>query len=60
MQLAQLVHEALIRDTQSQRLIGHIARDSTAVAARERFPETPSQKRARLQAAKAKGKSAKP
>lgn len=31
-------HAALIRATQTQRLIGHIARDSTAIAARERFP----------------------
>ena len=29
------LHEALIRQTQSERLIGHIARDSTAIAARE-------------------------
>lgn len=36
--LAQSVHEALIRDTQTERLIGHIARDSTAIAARERVP----------------------
>ena len=40
MQLPQLVHEALIRETQQDRLIGHIARDSTAIEARERFPET--------------------
>lgn len=39
MQLAQFVHEALIRETQKSRLIGHIARDSTAIEARERFPE---------------------
>lgn len=45
-QLAQCVHEALIRDTQRDRLIGHIARDSTAIAARERFPKTKAQKRA--------------
>lgn len=40
MELPQFVHEALIRDTQQERLIGHIARDSTAIEARERFPET--------------------
>ena len=40
MELPQLVHEALIRETQHDRLIGHIARDSTAIEARERFPET--------------------
>jgi len=38
------VHEALIRETQRDRLIGHIARDSTAIEARERFPETPVKK----------------
>ena len=42
MELPQLVHEALIRDTQQDRLIGHIARDSTAIEARERFPEKPA------------------
>jgi len=40
MELPQFVHEALIRETQHERLIGHIARDSTAIEARERFPET--------------------
>lgn len=40
MELPQFVHEALIRETQQGRLIGHIARDSTAIEARERFPET--------------------
>ena len=33
--LPSRLHEALIRHTQAQRLIGHIARDSTAIAARE-------------------------
>ena len=41
MELPQFVHEALIASTQKDRLIGHIARDSTAIAARERFPEGP-------------------
>jgi hypothetical protein len=40
MELPQFVHEALIRETQHDRLIGHIARDSTAIEARERFPGT--------------------
>lgn len=40
MELPQFVHEALIRDTQKDRLVGHIARDSTAIEARERFPQT--------------------
>ncbi len=38
-QLPQQLHEAVIAATQSQRLIGHIARDSTAIPARERIPE---------------------
>jgi hypothetical protein len=42
MELPQLVHEALIRDTQRQRLVGHIVRDSTAIPARERFAERPA------------------
>jgi hypothetical protein len=40
-ELAQKLHEALIHATQKQRLIGHISRDSTAIVARERFPEPP-------------------
>jgi Transposase DDE domain/Transposase domain (DUF772) len=40
MELPQFVHEALIADTQKKRLIGHISRDSTAIEAREHFPET--------------------
>jgi hypothetical protein len=40
MELPQFVHEALIRDTQKERLIGHIARDATAIEGREHFPET--------------------
>src|SRR5450756_2153925 len=43
MELPQFVHETLIRETQKDRLIGHIARNSTAIEARERFPETPAQ-----------------
>ena len=42
MELPQFVHETLIRETQQDRLIGHIARDSTAIEARERFPKTPA------------------
>jgi IS5 family transposase len=49
------VHEALIRRTQSERLIGHISRDATAIAARERAqktaapaaPKAPKQRRKR-------------
>jgi hypothetical protein len=55
MELPQLVQEALIQQTQRERLVGHIARDSTAIEVRERFPETAQQrreKRARKKAAK--------
>jgi len=43
-ELPQQLHEAVIAATQSQRLIGHIARDSTAIPARERFPEAAKEK----------------
>src|ERR1035441_2866143 len=52
MELPQFVHETLIRETQKDRLIGHIARDSTAIEARERYPETPAQAAAAKPAAK--------
>jgi transposase len=39
MQLPQFVHEALVQETQKDRLIGHISRDSTAIEARERYAE---------------------
>ena len=39
-ELAQFVHEALIRETQKDRLIGPIARDSTAIEVREHYPES--------------------
>lgn len=48
MELPQFVHEALIRETQQGRLIGHIARDATAIEAREHFPETAEQRAERL------------
>ena len=38
--LPQQLHAAVIAATQSQRLIGHITRDSTAIPARERISET--------------------
>jgi hypothetical protein len=44
MQLPQFVHEALIRETQKDRIIGHIARDSTAIAVRETVAETARQR----------------
>jgi hypothetical protein len=54
MQLPQCVHESLIRETQQDRLIGHIARDSTAIEAREHFPETEAQRQARCAERQAK------
>jgi Transposase domain (DUF772) len=47
MELAQFTHEALIAETMKDHLVGHIARDSSAIEAQESVPETPSQKRAR-------------
>jgi len=38
-ELPQRAHEALIRRTQGERLIGHISRDATALPARERVPK---------------------
>lgn len=40
-ELGQKAHEALVRATQEGRIIGHVARDSTAIEARERFPKAP-------------------
>ena len=58
-QLPQRLHEAWIAATQKDRLIGHIARDSTAIAARERFPETERQKQAAKAEANRKSKGGK-
>ena len=44
-ELPQQLHLAVVETTQRQRLIGHIARDSTAIPVRERFPERPKKKR---------------
>lgn len=52
MELAQFVHEALVRETQHGRLIGHIARDATAIEAREVFPEPPAKEANQTEAAK--------
>lgn len=43
-ELPQRLHEALILHTQQSRLIGHIARDSTAIEAREHFDRSPKHK----------------
>jgi len=57
MELPQFVHEALIRESQNDRLIGHIARDSTMIEAREHYPETATQAAAAKPAAKARGRA---
>ncbi len=54
MQLPQFVHEALIRDTQKDRLVGHIARDSTAIEVRERFKDSAAKRKAKEEKKKAK------
>jgi hypothetical protein len=46
-ELPQRLHEALIECTQKDRLIGHIARDSTAIEARERYLDNPPPRRKR-------------
>ncbi len=45
-QFAQRVHEALIRRTQSQRLVGHILRDGTAIEGREKPASKPEEENA--------------
>lgn len=59
-ELPQQLHEAVIAASQQQRLIGHIARDSTAIPVRERFPETAKQKAAKNRERKAKKRRSKP
>ena len=58
-QLPQRLHEAVIANTQQHRLIGHIARDATAIPARERFAVVAKPARAKRkkkgQRARAKG-----
>ncbi len=44
-ELPQRLHQAVILSTQQDRLIGHIARDSTAIEARERFDDAPKHKK---------------
>ena len=53
-QLPQQLHQAVIQATQSQQLIGHIARDATAIPARERIPEVVMEKKRAAKARKAK------
>ncbi len=44
-ELPQQLHAALIESTQKERLIGHNARDATAIEAREKFPESKPKKK---------------
>ena len=60
MELPQFVHEALIASTQKDRLIGHIARDSTAIEARERFPESAPKRTSAVPAPAVRPKKGKP
>ena len=53
-ELPQQLHAEVIAATQQQRIIGHNARDSTAIPAREHFPETAKQKAAKRKAKNAK------
>ncbi len=66
-ELPQQLHQAVITATQDQRLVGHIARDSTAIPARERSskPKQPKKRgskksRKKSQAKRAKAKASKP
>lgn len=53
-ELPQQLHAAVIEATQRPRLIGHIARDSTAIPARERIPEAVLEKKRAAQRGKRK------
>jgi len=46
-ELPQQLHESVVAATQKDRLIGHIARDSTAIPVRERYSETRKQRAAK-------------
>ena len=53
--LALRLHEALIRETHTDRLVGHISRDSTAIEAREK-PAKPAQPEQVTQAKRKRGR----
>lgn len=44
-ELPQQLHALVVAHTQGERLIGHIARDATAILVREHFPLTPAQQK---------------
>ena len=60
--LPQHIHEALIRNTHHDRLVGHLSRDSTAIEVREKpttkekAPEPPKRKRGRPKKGEARPK----
>ena len=58
-ELPQQLHQAVIAATQSERLIGHIARDSTAILVRERYPDPPPKNRSKKKQASKKRKGSK-
>ena len=55
--LASRLHEALIKDTHADRLVGHISRDSTAIEAREK-PAKPEQPKSAEQPKRKRGRPA--
>ena len=61
-ELPQHVHDAVIRNTHADRLVGHLSRDSTAIAAREKpatqekAPAPPKRKRGRPKKGEARPK----
>lgn len=55
-ELPQQLHAAVIARTQANRLVGHIARDSTAIEARERIPEEVMEQKRRDKAPQPKRK----
>ncbi len=55
-ELPQQLHAAVVAATQGNRLVGHIARDSTAIEARERVPEAVLEQKRAAKAKKPKRK----
>jgi hypothetical protein len=55
-ELPQQLHAAVIAATQANRLVGHIARDSTAIEAREHIPEEVMEQKRRNKQSKPKRK----
>jgi len=60
-ELPQQLHAAVVEATQRERLVGHIARDSTAIPARERFPQpAPGQPAPKKKRKARRGKAGRP